>query len=308
MDLLRRDEREALSQLVDAALTGLSFLFLGVLVVEFATPLTPAQSRWVELAGWLIWAAFAIEFVVRLALAPSKTAYLRGNWIAAVAVVLPAFRVVRVFRAIRAMRSLRLARLVSGTNRGRRALARVAGAGGAGYVAALSLIIWLLAAAAMAWLERGQPAAAIGSFGDGLWWAATTITTLGSQDHPATPEGRVLGVLVMIYGLGIQGYVTATLAAFLLGRRAGARQAAPAGGAGDGEDAAGGAARPPDATPSSGRAPIQGRPARRCSATALVRAPVTRARPVRSAGRTAGPPRDRPSGPGRCQMICSSRA
>lgn len=216
---LNEDDRQALSDVVEIALTGLSVVFLGLLLVEYGTPLSPARWRWVELAGWLIWAIFTLDFFVRLAIADSKPDYLRRNWMAALAVVLPAFRVFRIFRAVRAVRSLRLARLVTGTNRGRKALGRLAGFGGAGYVAALTVAIWLLTAAGISYLERGQPGATVNSFSDALWWAATTLIQQGSERHPITAEGRVLAVLVMVYSLAISGYITAALATFLLGRR-----------------------------------------------------------------------------------------
>ena len=220
MDLrLDPDERHEISELVDIALTALSLIFLVFLLVEFTVELSPAQSRWMELAGWLIWAVFAGDFVVRLALADAKGRYLRTNWLAALAVVLPAFRVFRLLRAVRAARSLRLARLVTGTNRGARALRRVAGFAGAGYVVILTAVIWLLGAAGIAYLERGQTGASITSLAEALWWTATTLIQQGSEKHPATVEGRILAVILMTYSLAVSGYITAALAAFLLGRR-----------------------------------------------------------------------------------------
>lgn len=220
MDLpLSPDERRTLSDLAEAAVTALSIVFLGLLLAEFTLDLSPSQSRWLSLAGWLIWLVFALDFVIRLALAESKARFLGSNWLTLIAVLLPAFRVFRVARAVRAVRSLRLARLVTGTNRVARAVRRVAGFAGAGYIALLAVIVWLLAGAGISWLERGQAEGEITSFGEGLWWAATTITTLGSQHHPVSDEGRILAVMVMVFGLAIQGYITAALAAWLLGNR-----------------------------------------------------------------------------------------
>lgn len=212
-------ERDDLTTLVELALTALSFIFIVLVVVEFAVDLTPAWSRRLQLAGYIIWAIFSIEFVVRLALADSKGRFLRSHWLAGLAVILPFFRIFRAARALRAARSLRLARLVTSTNRGMGALRRVAGAGGFVYVAGLTALVLVLSGAGIYSLERNNPDSAIDSWGEGIWWAATTIATLGAEHYPVSPEGRVLGLLVMIFGLAVSGYITAALAVFLLGSR-----------------------------------------------------------------------------------------
>lgn len=217
---LHPEDREAISDFFEVALTGLSFVFLGLLLVEYAFSLNPEWSRRLELANLVIWAAFAIEFFTRLALAGDRWEYLRSNLIPAVAVVLPAFRVFRAARAVRVLRSLRVARLVTAGNRGRVVVAKLAGRNAFGYVVALTVVVVVLAGVGVYSLESEQAASGIDSPGDGLWWAATTVTTLGSAHYPVTVEGRVLGVIVMIYGLAISGYVTAVLAVFLLGKRA----------------------------------------------------------------------------------------
>ena len=63
-------------------------------------------------------------------------------------------------------------------------------------------------------LERGENKA-IGTFGDALWWAVVTITTVGYGDvSPVTPEGRFIADLLMITGIGVIGIFTATVASF----------------------------------------------------------------------------------------------
>jgi len=43
---------------------------------------------------------------------------------------------------------------------------------------------------------------------------------MGSDYFPKTPEGRVLCLLLALYGFAVFGYVTATLATFFIGRDA----------------------------------------------------------------------------------------
>jgi voltage-gated potassium channel len=46
------------------------------------------------------------------------------------------------------------------------------------------------------------------------------ITTIASDYWPQSAEGRLLCLLLSLYGLAVFGYVTATLATFFIGRDA----------------------------------------------------------------------------------------
>jgi voltage-gated potassium channel Kch len=57
----------------------------------------------------------------------------------------------------------------------------------------------------------------IGSFGDALWWASTTVTTVGYGDHyPVTTEGRFIAVALMVVGIAVVGAVTASVATWMV--------------------------------------------------------------------------------------------
>ena len=64
-----------------------------------------------------------------------------------------------------------------------------------------------------------QPGANITSFGDALWWAASTITTVGYGDRfPVTTQGRFVAVGLMLAGIALLGVVTASIASWLIDR------------------------------------------------------------------------------------------
>ncbi|MDF0529137.1 potassium channel family protein, partial [Tsukamurella sp. 8J] len=65
--------------------------------------------------------------------------------------------------------------------------------------------------------ERGRPGSTIGSVGDGLWWAITTMTTVGYGDRvPVTIEGRCIAAGLMLGGVALLGVLTGTFASWLV--------------------------------------------------------------------------------------------
>ena len=66
-------------------------------------------------------------------------------------------------------------------------------------------------------VERTAARANITTFGDALWWAVSTITTVGYGDHyPVTAAGRAIGIVLMIAGVGLFGVVAASAAAWFI--------------------------------------------------------------------------------------------
>jgi voltage-gated potassium channel len=65
--------------------------------------------------------------------------------------------------------------------------------------------------------ERAIENSNISNFGEGLWWAFTTVTTVGYGDKfPISTEGRYLAVALMIMGISLVGVITASVAAWFV--------------------------------------------------------------------------------------------
>jgi voltage-gated potassium channel len=209
-----------LDQWVQTPMVLLALVWLAIVLIE----LVSGSSKLLETVGTVIWLIFIVEFAVRFLIAPKKLAFLKHNWLTAIALVVPALRLLRlgaIFRAARALRSLRLIRIVGTANRSMNALRRTLARRGFGYVAAFTLLVLLLGAAGMLNFEpASEVPGGFTSYGDALWWTAMLLTSIGSQFWPATTEGRVLTVLLSLYGFATFGYITATFASFFVGRDA----------------------------------------------------------------------------------------
>lgn len=90
---------------------------------------------------------------------------------------------------------------------------------GLGYVVALTAVVTLAGAAGMYAFEKEVPGG-LSSYGTALWWTAMLLTSIASEYWPQTAEGRVLCLLLSVYGFAVFGYMTASLASFFIGRDA----------------------------------------------------------------------------------------
>ncbi|MER5737547.1 MULTISPECIES: potassium channel family protein [unclassified Streptomyces] len=65
--------------------------------------------------------------------------------------------------------------------------------------------------------EADAPGATILTFGDSVWWACSTLATVGYGDvSPVTPIGRVVAVGLMACGLALLGAVTGSFSSWLI--------------------------------------------------------------------------------------------
>jgi voltage-gated potassium channel len=75
----------------------------------------------------------------------------------------------------------------------------------------------MLGAAALVHVLEEHGGGSIHTFGDSLWWAVTTVTTVGYGDtFPVTPAGRAVAAVLMVGGIALFGVLTANVAAFLI--------------------------------------------------------------------------------------------
>lgn len=81
-------------------------------------------------------------------------------------------------------------------------------------VALVLLVLVLAATVAFSYFEKN-----LGIF-DALWWSVVTVTTVGYGDiSPATPGGRMVGIVLMMMGIGFLGVLTASIASILIEKK-----------------------------------------------------------------------------------------
>jgi voltage-gated potassium channel len=192
-----------------------SITWVVAIMFEFDPRLAPEYRRQGIILNVGVLTVFITDLIIRFILDPTKKTFLRRNWILFLALIIPVLRFVLILSAIRRIRQ--------GVNSITAQVGLYAMFGVATVVFVGS--VFTLAA------EINRPDSNIDSFGDAVWWAFVTITTVGYGDFtPVTETGRTIAVVIMFSGAAAVGTLTAALASRFSAAKINARHAAQAAG------------------------------------------------------------------------------
>jgi voltage-gated potassium channel len=196
-----------------------------LLLETVASRLSEIDRTFLFAVNVLVFIAFAIDYLVELAVTYNRRLYVRTQLASLMIVVsqllaiLPALEFLGIFRGARALRVIgTLSRVIgigaASREQGRRFFKERAASvafGIAGFTLITSAVAFTIA-------EDVGEGRRIHSFFDALWWSASTITTVGYGDiYPATAAGKLVAVFTMVVGVSTLAVVTARIAQFLVG-------------------------------------------------------------------------------------------
>ena len=87
----RWEPLDHLHVLIEKPLATLSLVWLALLVIN----LTVGLFGWLNVARYVIWAIFILDFIVEFLIAPHKRTYLKRHWLVAISLALPALAMLR---------------------------------------------------------------------------------------------------------------------------------------------------------------------------------------------------------------------
>ncbi|WP_369245260.1 potassium channel family protein [Streptomyces sp. R41] len=191
---------------IEIPLAVASLVFLASYAVLVLGHGLPAAAREACLATMLAaWAVFGVDYVVRWRLSGQGLRFIPTHWLDTLVLALPLLRPVRIVKAYDAVQR-------------RHGQPRLPLYGRVVVYAGLSVtLIGFAGALAVYQVEHTAPNATILTFGDSVWWACSTLATVGYGDvTPVTPMGRTIAVGLMGCGLALLGAVTGSFSSWLL--------------------------------------------------------------------------------------------
>jgi voltage-gated potassium channel len=203
---MTEDRRIKWERTLEWPLTLAAVLFLVAYAVPILRP--DVDPSLPDLIVTLTWAAFGVDYIVRLVLSGARWRFVRQHPLDLLVIALPILRPLRLLRLV-ALLSVLNRYASAGALRGRVVL----------YIVGSTALLILVSSLAILDAERGREGANIEDYGDAAWWAITTMTTVGYGDRfPVTGAGRLIAAALMLAGIALLGTVTATLASYLLER------------------------------------------------------------------------------------------
>ena len=175
-------------------------------LLAFAAPIMSTRIQepydgYLNIIQMILWGLFAADYCIRLYLAPRRLYFITHNLMNLAIVLLPAWRIVSF-----------LAMIHLTANRQYKRLSELA-VKLFGYTA----IFIIMFALAIYSVESSEPGAMIRDLPTAYWWTFTTLATVGYGDvYPITGIGRVIAVVVMLYGVGMVAVATGALASWII--------------------------------------------------------------------------------------------
>jgi voltage-gated potassium channel len=195
---------------INKAWNQLLTFFAIIFLVAFSYPaffdvVSESTQRLLDTVQWTVWIAFAVDLLIGFTRAKNKKKFILNHPIDVAAVILPFLRPLRLLKVI-SFGGLVLQKVAIG----KQFTVTIK-------VVIASIFIAYVSAVQMTISESNVDGSNIKNIGDGLWWAITTVTTVGYGDrYPTTLEGKSLAVLLMVTGISLMGVITATVAAWFI--------------------------------------------------------------------------------------------
>jgi voltage-gated potassium channel len=180
----------------------LSIYVLLIFIIQTIFNLPVEVIKVLDFIDNIICVFFLVDFFSRFYKAENKLLFLKWGWIDLISSI-PTFDALRFGRLLRLIRLIRILRAFRSTKHIINHIYKKKSNGAFTTVAVIAILTLIFSSITILQFEDA-PDSNIKTAEDAIWWACSTISTVGYGDKfPVTTEGRIVGVILMIVGGGL---------------------------------------------------------------------------------------------------------
>lgn len=200
----------------------LALFSVALVLLDFSEILDLNAVPWIVIDN-VILIIFTVDYFTRLFKSNNKKQFFKSNIFDLIAIIpfnaiFSIFRFSRLFRLAKVssltklIKAARIFRALGFLGILKKRLDKFLHTNGFIYVLYCAGALIFMSSLAMSYIEHK-------SFGDALWWSIVTTTTVGYGDiSPVTPMGRMIAIILMIFGIGMIGMLTGTITTYFANR------------------------------------------------------------------------------------------
>jgi voltage-gated potassium channel len=197
--------------LLDFIVIILTLYVLGALVIDTFYQLPKETTILLNYFDYTICGFFFFEFLYRFVKAENKLRFMRWGWIDLLSSI-PMVDFLRAGRLLRLVRLFRVIRAFKSTKQLLNHIFKNKAEGALTSVISISALLVIFSAIAILEVETVS-GSNIKTAEDAIWWSYSTLLNAGYGDvYPITTEGRIIAMVLMVFGIGLLGTLTAYIA------------------------------------------------------------------------------------------------
>jgi voltage-gated potassium channel len=220
----RPDERNQISVVYNLFIAIVTILALVVMAAYYLLPVPEEVRQVLYILDSLNAFILLGDFFYRLYCAPNRLKYFASlGWLDLIGGI-PGFPILRLARVLTLLHLAKKLDRETPEDVRRDASRRLASSTLLSTIL-IVLVVVTVGSIFIVLVEKDAPGGNILTGDDAVWWSIVTIATVGYGDrYPTTPEGRLIGVLMIVVGVSLFSVLTSFIATTFVARRRNADQ------------------------------------------------------------------------------------
>lgn len=224
---MKKTKKEELFKKTEKFFNNLMVPVLILLLIVIILPeIIELDQYWLRvffILDFSIWIFFVVELGILTILSDKKIEYLKKNWLNLIIIFLPllnlfgALHIAEILRLTKEAKIISLLRIPPAIGLLNRDLKSFFLKHKLNYLLLFTIASLLFIGILGSFFEREHPDANILTTADGIWWAFTSIATVGYGDtYPVTGIGKLLSVVLITVGFATFSLFTASIASHFI--------------------------------------------------------------------------------------------